>query len=106
MSSVNRIILARGPNGSNLDKIIDTKENVGAQNEMILDSNYDLSANINDVSAKNAIASQVLTGSNVPTNNITPAFIGQIFIDISDPASPVVYMAHALSNSDWIQISI
>ena len=46
MSSVNRIILARGPNGSNLDKIIDTKENVGAQNEMILDSNYDLSANM------------------------------------------------------------
>ena len=36
MSTVNRILLARGPNGSNLDKLFDVKANDGAQNEVIL----------------------------------------------------------------------
>ena len=52
MSTVNRILLARGPNGSNLDKLFDVKANNGAQNEVILRKEYDISANIAKESSK------------------------------------------------------
>ena len=55
MSTVNRILLARGPSGSNLDKLFDVKANNGAQNQVILKDDYDISANIANVASKKIV---------------------------------------------------
>jgi hypothetical protein len=44
---INRILLAKGPNGSNLDQLFEVKNQTGnGKHNVILNSDYDLSANI------------------------------------------------------------
>ena len=74
MSTTNRILLAKGPNGSNLDQIFAIKNNTGdTSNNLILKNTYDLSANISNVYSKVAVdylirdqifASNVITMTN------------------------------------------
>lgn len=45
MATTNRILLAKGPNGSNLDQLFEVKNNTSAPHTLVLNSNYDLSAN-------------------------------------------------------------
>ena len=45
MATTNRILLAKGPNGSNLDQLFEVKNNTSVPHTLILNSDYDLSAN-------------------------------------------------------------
>lgn len=45
MAMTNRILLAKGPNGSNLDQLFEVKNNTSAPHTLVLNSDYDLSAN-------------------------------------------------------------
>lgn len=45
MATTNRILLAKGPNGSNLDQLFEVKNNTSAPHTLVLNSDYDLSAN-------------------------------------------------------------
>ena len=44
--ATNRILLAKGPNGSNLDQLFDVENKSTGNNKLILKSTYDLSANL------------------------------------------------------------
>lgn len=46
--SVNRILLAKGPGGSNLDQLFEVKNRTSTQHTVILNSDYDLSFNLYD----------------------------------------------------------
>ena len=46
MATTNRILLAKGPNGSNLDQLFEVKNNTSVPHTLILNSDYDLSSNL------------------------------------------------------------
>jgi hypothetical protein len=67
MSTTNRILLAKGPNGSNLDQLFAVKNNAAGKHNLVLKNTYDLSANLRISRSKNAgtdDASIVDTNSN------------------------------------------
>ena len=62
----NRILLARGPNGSNLDQLFDVQIKANSQNLLILKNNYDISANVHignlaEANVENLIVKKNLT---------------------------------------------
>jgi hypothetical protein len=69
MPTTNRILLARGPNGSNLDQIFDVDIKSNEQNILKLKSNYDLSANVKIGRLEEAnLINLVISGSILPAN--------------------------------------
>ena len=103
MSTVNRILLARGPSGSNLDKLFDVKANNGAQNEVILKDDYDISGNVASETSKKIVEKTIITATSDPTTSTPATFVGQIYINTN---SSEVWIATAISSTiTWTKIS-
>lgn len=94
MPTTNRILLARGPNGSNLDQIFDVDIKNNEQNILKLKSDYDLSANVKIGRLEEAnLTNLVVSGSILPANdNVSIGSLDNPIKDIYVSADSFVFV--------------